>query len=155
VNVTPTARLISSLASWVWLDETAAGPVAFLLLAHPDAIAALRELTALADGLGLKPAGQQLPDTGPRVALVGDQRAAVCVDGCRHLVQVEVGQSWSAFVRAGGPVVLLLGLASLPRCADRDEVESYLGASALNGQLRLGSTRKLHNNINEGCDSHE
>ncbi len=69
MNVTPTARFISSLASWAWLEETAAGPVA-----------------------------------------------------------------------------LLLGLASLPRCADRDEVKAYLGVCALNGQLRLGTALTLHNN---------
>lgn len=144
----PAKEFINSLASWAWLDATAAGPVAFLLLAHPQASAVLRELTALTAGMRLKPADQLLTDTGQRVALVDDQRVAVCVDGCPYLVQVEVGKGWSAFVRSGGPVVILLGLAPLTRCAPQPDVETYLAATTLNGQLRLGSARILHQTKN-------
>lgn len=141
MNPTPTADFISSLASWTWLEDTAVGPVAFLLLAHPQAGAVSPQLAGLADGLGLAPPGRSLPDTGERVTLRGRNRCAVLVDGCRHLVEVEVGDHWAQFVRAGGPVALLVGLAPLARCSPRDEVESYLGRAALGDRLRLGTAR--------------
>ncbi len=141
MNSTLTARFISSLASWTWLEDTAVGPVAFLLLAHPQANSVATQLTGLADSLGLVPPGSHLPDTGERVTLRGRNHAAVLVDGCQHLVQVQVGERWAEFVQAGGPIALLVGLAPLARRASRDEVESYLGTAALSGRLRLGTAR--------------
>jgi hypothetical protein len=141
MHPTLTVRFISSLASWTWLENTAVGPVAFLLLAHPETGPASMELSGLADGLGLVPPGSYLPDTGERVILPSRNRAAVLVDGCRHLVEVEVGDRWHEFVHAGGPIALLVGLASLARCSPRDEVESYLGRAALGDQLRMGTAR--------------
>ena len=55
MNSTLTARFISSLASWTWLEDAAVGPVAFLLLAHPQANSVATQLTGLADSLGLVP----------------------------------------------------------------------------------------------------
>ncbi len=135
----PTAGFINSLASWAWLEETAAGPVAFLLLAHPEADATAGELTSLADAIGLAGPQHRLPDTGDRVLVTGDGRAAVHIDGCPHVVLVEVGPHWSEFVRTGGRIALLVGLIPLARNSPRDAVEEYLGRSALNGQLRLGT----------------
>jgi anti-sigma regulatory factor (Ser/Thr protein kinase) len=140
VNPILTPGFINDLASWTWLENTAVGPVAFLLLAHPQAAAVEGQLARLADGLGLVEPRHSLPDTGERVRLLGSGRAAVRVDGCTHLVQVEVGHHWAQFTRAGGPIALLVGLASLARCAPPDEVESYLGQVALDGRLRLGTS---------------
>ncbi|MCQ4042066.1 hypothetical protein ACFOSC_14890 [Streptantibioticus rubrisoli] len=138
---TPTPGFVNSLASWAWLERTSAGPVAFLLLAHPDARAVERELTGLAKALGLVPPCTRVPDTGARVTLVGPGRAVVQLDGCAHRVQVEVGERWSAFVGGGGPVLLLVGLDPLARCSPRERVEEYLGVSTLGGRLRLGAAR--------------
>ncbi len=135
----PSAEFINSLASWAWLEETAAGPVAFLLLAHPEADTVAGELAGLAEALGLAAPQSRLPDTGERVLVVGTTRAVVAVDGCRHVVLVEVGPHWSEFVRTGGRIALLVGLIPLARNSPRDAVEEYLGRSALNGRLRLGT----------------
>ncbi len=142
MNPIPTAGFISSLASWTWMEDTAVGPVAFLLLAHPQAGSVSVQLTGLADGLGLAPPGRLLPDTGERVILRGRNRCAVLVDDCRHLVEVEVGNRWAEFVRTGGPIAVLVGLAPLARCASRDDVESYLGRAALANRLRVGTARE-------------
>ncbi|MDF3291384.1 hypothetical protein [Streptomyces silvisoli] len=138
---TPTPAFVNSLASWAWLERTSAGPVAFLLLAHPDARQVERELVGLARALGLAPPRTRLPDTGARVTLVGRLRAVVQLDGCAHRVQVEVGERWSAFVGDGGPVLLLVGLDPLARCSPRERVEEYLGVGTLGGRLRLGAAR--------------
>jgi hypothetical protein len=143
VNRILTPGFINGLASWTWLENTAVGPMTFLLLAHPEAEAEAvqGQLARLASGLGLVEPRQSLPDTGERVRLLSSDRAAVLVDGCTHLVQVEVGHQWAQFTRAGGPIALLVGLAPLSRCAPPDEVESYLGHAALDGRLRLGTAR--------------
>ena len=135
----PTAEFINSLASWAWLEDTAAGPVAFLLLAHPEADMVAGELAGLADAIGLAAPQRRLPDTGERVLVVGTTRAVVCADDCLHVVLVEVGPSWSEFVRTGGRIALLVGLEPLARNSPRDAVETYLGRSALSGRLRLGT----------------
>ncbi len=140
---TPTPGFVNSLASWAWLERTSAGPVAFLLLAHPDAGRVEPELAGLASALGLAPPRTRLPDTGTRVTLVGAVRAVVQLDGCAHRVQVEVGERWSAFVADGGPVLLLVGLDPLARCSPRERVEEYLGVGTLVGRLRLGAARGL------------
>ncbi len=137
--VVPSAEFINSLASWAWLEDTAGGPVAFLLLAHPEADVVAGELVGLAGALGLAAPQRRLPDTGKRVLVVGTTRAVVCVDGCPHVVLVEVGPSWSEFVRAGGRIALLVGLEPLARNSPRDAVEAYLGRSALSSRLRLGT----------------
>ncbi len=138
-STSPTTEFINSLASWAWLEHTAAGPVAFLLLAHPEADAVARELTSLADAIGLATPQQRLPDTGDRVLLTGDGRAAVHIDNCPHVVLVEVGPNWAEFTRTGGPIALIVGLAPLARNAPRTDVEPYLAHSTQNNQLRLGT----------------
>ena len=75
------------------------------------------------------------------MTLRGRNHAAVLVDGCQHLVQVQVGERWAEFVQAGGPIALLVGLAPLARRASRDGVDPYLGTAALSGRLRLGTAR--------------
>ncbi len=143
MNPVPVAVLsvefINSLASWAWLEDTAGGPVAFLLLAHPEADAVAGELSGLAGALGLAAPQRRLPDTGKRVLVVGTTRAVVCVDGCPHVVMVEVGPSWAEFTRTGGRIALLVGLDPLARNSPRDAVEEYLGRCALSGRLRLGT----------------
>ena len=143
-STAPTAEFINSLASWAWLEDTAAGPVAFLLLAHPDADTVGRELVGLAEAIGLAGPQQRLPDTGERVLVVGGSRAGVYVDGCPHVVMVEVGPNWAEFTRTGGRIALIVGLMPLARESPRDTVEAYLGRSALEGRLRLGTASARH-----------
>ncbi|SEN06166.1 hypothetical protein [Actinacidiphila rubida] len=132
-----TVPVINETAAWSWLDRTGWGPVAFLLLVHPDPAAG--EL--LARSLRLAPAARRLPDVGDRVAVLGAEHAAVRLDGSEHLIRVPVGERWCAFVRGGGPAALVVGLAPLPRRATADDVASYLARNAVEGRLRLGLSR--------------
>jgi hypothetical protein len=128
------APVIDATAAWSWLDRTGFGPVAFLLLVHPDPVAG--EL--LARSLRLAPPSRRLPDIGDRVTVLGEGHAVVRVDGCEHLMRVPVGERWASFVRSGGPVALLVGLAPLARDAPAVAVAPYLVRSAQAGRLRLG-----------------
>lgn len=130
-------ELINETAAWSWLDRTGYGPVAFVLLVHPDPAAS--EL--LARALRLAPPAKRLPYVGERVEAVGGQHAAVLLDGCEHLMRIPVGARWADFVRAGGPAALLVGLVPLSRWADAAAVEAYLARCTLTGHLRLGLSR--------------
>ncbi|MBY8878865.1 hypothetical protein [Actinacidiphila acidipaludis] len=132
-----TVPLINTTAAWSWIDRTGWGPVAFLLLVHPDP--ACGEL--LARSLRLAPPARRLPDVGERVTVAGAGHAAVRLDGSDHLIRVPAGDRWCAFVRGGGPVALVVGLAPLPRRASAEAVASYLGRAAVAGRLRLGLDR--------------
>lgn len=136
----PTAGLVNSLASWVWLERTTSGPVAFLLLGHAEAQSAeVRSgLVGLSVAFGLAAPGRKLPDVGRRLAVIGGRLAAVRVDGCDYMVQVEVGRKWAEFVAAGGPVALIVGLAPVSPGAPREEVRDYLATNTRRGHLRLG-----------------
>lgn len=131
------SALINGTAAWSWLDGTGFGPVAFLLLVHPDPVAG--EL--LARSLRLAPPARRLPDIGDRVTVLSASRAAVRLDGCGHLMQVSVGERWTSFLRGGGPVAVLVGLDPLPRDAPASAVEPYLATAALSNHLRLGLSR--------------
>jgi hypothetical protein len=114
-------------AAWSWLDDTALGPVAFLLLVPPPP-----EAETLAAALGLVEPGARLPDIGDRVALLGPDRVAL--DG----IEVPVGRRWASFVAGGGPVAVLVGLEPLAGDAGRGSVEAYVAANTLARRLRLG-----------------
>lgn len=114
-------------AAWSWLDDTAFGPVAFLLLVPPDGRG-----EGLAAALGLAEPGARLPDISDRVTVLGPER--VSVQG----IGIPVGPKWTSFVDSGGPVALLVGLDPLPSGAERPEVEAYVAAKTLTGRLRLG-----------------
>lgn len=126
--------VIDATAAWSWLDRTGFGPVAFLLLVHPDPVAG--EL--LARALRLAPPRRRLPDIGERVTVAGADHAVVRLDGCEHLMRVPVGEKWAGFVRAGGPTAVLVGLDPLAREAPAAAVEPYLARTATAGRLRLG-----------------
>jgi hypothetical protein len=129
------SRLIVGTAAWSWLDETGFGPVAFLLLVPPDG-------EAMAAALGLADPGARLPDIGGRITVLAPDRIGVRVDGAPHVMELAVGERWSAFVDAGGPVAILVGLEPLARGADRDAVEAYVAATTLEARLRLGVSRR-------------
>ncbi len=141
----PSVPFVNSLASWAWLGRTASGPVAFLLLAHPEADngTVQPQLTGLAFALGLVRPTRRLPDVGRRVAIVGGRQAAVRLDGCGHMIQVDVGRAWAEFVSSGGSIALLVGLRPLPRRAPRGQVETYLAAGSTRSHIRLGLARSV------------
>jgi hypothetical protein len=124
-------------ATWAWLDDTAFGPVAFLLLAHPEG----RGTAELAALLGLAEPGRRLPELGERVTVPRSGRAAVRGAGGGRLLEVATGDRWSAFVAGGGAVALVVGLEPLARCAPLPEVEAYLALGATAGHIRLGISR--------------
>lgn len=125
-------------ASWTWLDDTAFGPVAFLLLAHPHG-SGTEELAAL---LGLAEPGRRLPELGERIAVPRPGRATVRGPDGGPLLEVAAGDRWSAFVAGGGPVALVVGLDPLARRAPLPEVETYLALGTTAGRLRLGISRR-------------
>ncbi|MDX3075991.1 hypothetical protein ACIP98_02470 [Streptomyces sp. NPDC088354] len=125
-------------ATWAWLDGTAFGPVAFLLLAHPRG----HGTAGLAALLGLAEPGRRLPDLGERITVSAPGRAVVHADGGGCLLEVAVGERWSAFVADGGPVALVVGLEPLARRAPLAEVEDYLATGALTARIRLGISRR-------------
>lgn len=134
------SELINGTAAWSWLDGTGFGPVAFLLLVHPDPVAGV----LLARALRLAPPARRLPDIGDRVSVLSAERAAVRLDGCPLLMQVSVGERWTSFLRGGGPAAVLVGLDPLPREAPPGAVEPYLSAATMEGRLRLGLSRRPH-----------
>lgn len=141
-----TAAFLDSLASWSWLEVTASGPVAFVLLAHPGGTGEAPQLVALADALGLTPPGRRLADLGERIvvtpaAAARPAHAVVAVEGCGDGLAWEVGPRWARFAGGGGPVALLVGFGPLRRLAVREEVDAYLGVHALAGTLRIGVGR--------------
>ncbi|MFF3943678.1 hypothetical protein ACFYYN_02560 [Streptomyces sp. NPDC001902] len=124
--------------SWTWLDDTAFGPVAFLLLAHPHG-SGTEELAAL---LGLAEPGRRLPELGERIAVPRPGRATVRGPDGGPLLEVAAGDRWSAFVSGGGPVALVVGLDPLARRAPLPEVETYLALGTTAGRIRLGISRR-------------
>ncbi|MFG2299582.1 hypothetical protein [Actinacidiphila glaucinigra] len=125
-------------ASWTWLDDTAFGPVAFLLLAHPQG----RGTAGLAALLGLAEPGRRLPELGDRIAVRRPGRAVVRGADGGALLEVAAGERWSAFVAGGGPVALVVGLDPLARRAPLPEVELYLALGTTGGRIRLGISRR-------------
>ncbi|WP_127359711.1 hypothetical protein [Actinacidiphila soli] len=129
------SRLIVDTAAWSWLDDTGFGPVAFLLLVPTDG-------EAVAAALGLADPGARLSDIGGRITVLHPGRIGVRLDGASHAMELAVGERWSAFVDAGGPAAILVGLEPLARGADRDAVEAYVAATTLSARLRLGVSRR-------------
>ena len=124
-------EVINGTAAWSWLDDTGFGPVAFLLLVPADG-------EAMAAALGLAEPGERLPDVGERIAVLGPARIAVRLDGAEHVMELAVGERWSGFVGAGGPVAILVGLEPLSASASRSAVEAHVAANTLSARLRLG-----------------
>jgi hypothetical protein len=145
--LTPSPGLLCSVAVTMWLDSTPAGEVAFLLIAHPPARRAGdtpeligQRMRGLADGLGLAPASQPLPDMGRRLFMHGRTAALLVVDGCNYLLRVPTGGEWSSFVTDGGPVAVALGLDELATHANRETVEAYLTKCTRGDRLLMGKT---------------
>lgn len=145
----PTASLISSLAVWHWIENTPAGSVAFLLLAHPapgrdDSPAEVAlHMRELATSLGLAECSTPLPDIGPRL-LIHELGAFLHLDKCEYLLHAPVGGSWSEFARAGGTITVAAGLDPLRAHSSRDAVEAYMANTARVGRLYMGKTHLSH-----------
>ncbi|MFD5874076.1 hypothetical protein [Streptomyces sp. NPDC060322] len=146
--LTPTAGLLASLAVWHWVDETVAGPVAFLLFAHLpprlpgeslDVIEA--RMRGLSKSLGLASPDAPLPDIGDRLFMHRETDAALLLDGCDYFLHAPIGGEWARFVCAGGTVAVTVGLAPLPRHVAQEVVEAYLVERAVEGRLLMGKTR--------------
>ncbi len=128
-----TRELIDSLATYTWLEPTAVGRVAFVLAAHP--VGGPRA-ERFARALRLAEPSRRMPYVGERVTVSGSH-ARLRLDGCPYAVELAVGPQWTAFVAAGGPVALVVGLDPLPRCSPPERVEAYLRR----GRVRMGTAR--------------
>lgn len=142
----PSAGLIASLAAWHWIDETAAGSVAFLLLAHPTPTAdvaldkVLWAMRGVAACLALAECSTPLPDIGPRLHMDG-RGVFLRLDRCEYLLRLPIGGRWATFARAGGTVAVAVGLDPLPAHSPQDTVAAYMATSARVGRLYMGKTR--------------
>ena len=140
----PTADLLASLAVWHWIADTAAGPVAFLLLARPPSgrrppTTAAMLMRGLAASLRLAECSKRLPDVGPRL-YIRDLHAFLRLDRCEHLLHAPIGDIWSDFALAGGTVTVAVGLDPLRAQASKEVVQAYMAATARAGRLFMGKT---------------
>ncbi|WP_329133636.1 hypothetical protein OG552_16530 [Streptomyces sp. NBC_01476] len=142
----PTEDLIASLAVWHWIAGTAAGPVAFLLLARPlsGRLGAPNEaemrMRRLASSLRLAECSRRLPDIGSRL-YIDDLDAFLRLDRCEHLLHAPIGDAWRDFVRGGGTVAVAVGLDPLRPRASKEVVQAYMTVAARTGRLFMGKTR--------------
>ncbi|MCQ4085043.1 hypothetical protein NGB36_31900 [Streptomyces sp. RB6PN25] len=132
-----TPELIHSLATWTWLERTAVGQVAFVLVA-PRAHSA-DAVRGLAAALGLREPSCRLPYVGERVTVHGSSRARLHPDGWAHAIGLTVGARWSRYVVEGGPVAVLVGLDPLTPCAQPDAVNEYVITRTRGNRLRMGT----------------
>ncbi|MDT0423503.1 hypothetical protein [Streptomyces evansiae] len=146
-TVQPSAGLLASVVMATWLEQTAAGPVAFLLIAHPpirrqnETVERIeQELRGLAEALGLGESLDKMRNAGSRVWLRGQSGAALKLDGTHLSVQLPpVGPGWSRFVAEGGPVCIVVGLDPLAAGAPREVIEWYLADVIPHGRSLIGS----------------
>jgi anti-sigma regulatory factor (Ser/Thr protein kinase) len=142
----PSPGLIASLAAWHWIDETAVGSVAFLLLAHSTTTSDVaadkvpQAMRAVAACLALGECSMTLPDIGPRLHMHGHD-VFLRLDWCEYLLCVPIGGRWATFARTGGTVAVAVGLDPLPSHSPQDKVTGYMAASAHAGRLFMGKTR--------------
>lgn len=142
----PAVGLIASLAVWYWIDNTPAGLVAFLLLAHPeptrtDASAQVAPaMRGLASSLALAECGSPLPDIGARLS-AHRTGTLLRLDGCDYRLHVPTSGQWTEFAGAGGTVAVVVGLDPLAAHSPRDTVRAYLVSSARAGRLFMGKAR--------------
>ncbi|MEK8171368.1 hypothetical protein NKH77_23690 [Streptomyces sp. M19] len=134
----PGYEVVRRLATWSWLATTEVGRAAFLFLAHPPPHAAGTEgeLLGLAWALGLRDDTGRMGYLGRRIRLWEEAYVILRTDDCAYDVQVAVGEEWAAFVRAGGPVVLAIGLDPIEVDAEAAAVDAYLRERARGDRIR-------------------
>jgi hypothetical protein len=134
----PTRALLDTLVVSTWLDRTAFGPVAFLLIA-PSTTDVEPQLRSLAAALALRPSSARIRESGERVSIRDGSEAVLLLDGMSHGLRLPpVGRQWLKSVLDRTPVCVALGLDLLPVEADRAAVGEYLAAATVAGRVHMG-----------------
>lgn len=131
------AERLSGLSSRAWIDATADGLVAFLLIAPSSAAVGLEDIGALATAVGLAGPAEPMPSVGERVVLHG-LSATVQLPEIGRALRVAVTSEWSQLVREGGTVAVLLAADPLAEGATKAERDDHLLQAVSTDRLWLG-----------------
>ncbi|MGW1194591.1 hypothetical protein ACWD4B_01830 [Streptomyces sp. NPDC002536] len=145
-GVTP--GLLCSVVVSTWVEDTAAGPVAFLLIGHPPARrqgetaeSIEQQMLGLSAALDLTEPCETLRHVGNRVILLGVSGALLTIAGAPYSLRLPpVGAEWSRMVSEGTPVCILLGLDPIPPHAGERATQEYLGHGLSHNRIRMGAT---------------
>ncbi|WP_372408907.1 hypothetical protein [Streptomyces luteireticuli] len=146
LNITP--GLLCAVVVSMWVEDTFAGPAAFLVIAHPPArhpdetVEGIeQQMLDLADALDLTEPSETLRHVGNRVILLGTSGTLLTIADAPYSLRLPpVGAEWSRMVSEGTPVCILLGLDPLPPHTDEKATQEYLGLGLLSGRIRMGAT---------------
>ncbi|GAA2112373.1 hypothetical protein GCM10009759_55040 [Kitasatospora saccharophila] len=127
----------AALASRAWIDATADGLVAFLLLAPSSTAIGLEDMAGLAAAIGLAGPQESMPAVGERVTVAG-ARAVLQVPEIGRAFRIVATEEWRLLVRRGGTIVILLSADPLPEGAAKADVDTHLRAGTAAGRLWLG-----------------
>ncbi|NGO70640.1 hypothetical protein [Streptomyces boncukensis] len=145
--IVPSAELLASVSVWFWIDDTPAGHVAFLYIAHrpeqsdesPRVIEA--RMRGLAVALGLDEPTKPLPDIGPRLVVHRDDLAAVLLlDRSQHALRVPTNPEWFRFVVGGGAVIVAVGLDALSADVSLAAADQHIVTKVEASRVLVGKT---------------
>ncbi|MFI9724522.1 hypothetical protein ACIHFE_33670 [Streptomyces sp. NPDC052396] len=148
-GVTP--GLLCSVVVSTWVEDTTAGPVAFLLIGHPPARrqgetaeSVEQQMLGLSAALDLAEPAENIRHVGNRVLLLGSSGALLTIAGAPYSLRLpSVGAEWSRMVGEGCPVCILLGLDPISPHTPERATQEYLGAALATGRLRMGATAAM------------
>lgn len=143
-----TAGLLHSVVVSTWVEGTAAGPVAFLLIGHPPvrrqgetAESIERQMLGLSAALDLTGPSEPMRHVGSCVVLLGTSGALLSITGAPYSLRLPpVGAEWSRVVSEGAPVCILLGLDPIPLYSDEKATKEHLGLWLAHDRIRMGAT---------------
>ncbi|MDT0451963.1 hypothetical protein [Streptomyces hesseae] len=146
LGVTP--GLLCSVVVSTWVEDTAAGPVAFLLIGHPPARrqgetaeSIEQQMLGLSAALGLTGSSEPMRHVGSRVILLGASGALLSITGAPYSLRLPpVGAEWSRMVGEGAPVCILLGLDPIPPYSDEKATQEHLSLWLSHDRIRMGAT---------------
>jgi hypothetical protein len=137
-----TPRLLRSLGRWTWRSGDPEHPVPIVLLAPPPS-AGLQgpvAMRALADGLGMEPAGRRIPSIGTRArAVPGGFDVQFTTPAC--LLPVPASAEVVSLAAEAGVLLLAFGLDLLPPDTPWEAVAAYVGEGVATDRVWFGSVR--------------
>ncbi|QKW08030.1 hypothetical protein HUT18_18245 [Streptomyces sp. NA04227] len=153
--MTISPEFIGRVMSWVWIEETEAGPAGFVFLAHPRDPAENLHRTAevrdvmgeLADALWLVPltsksSGNDVADIGPRVEIDTPYRALLRLADGMPSIPLAIGPDWADRVSAERlPVLVFLSALPIPPDSDSERVDLVMRTPIVQRHMRVGCTR--------------
>ncbi|GCD45299.1 hypothetical protein [Streptomyces paromomycinus] len=144
----PGPGFITGVVTSTWLDTTSpAGPVAWLLMAHPvprrpgeTAQGIENQLLCIAGELGLRTASQRMTVIGDRLSVHGPH-LVLDYGHPRFALRVPSPSTrWLRHVLHGGHGCLALGLDPVPPGVGPDVIEAYLCRSVTRDRVFVGVT---------------